>query len=78
MPSLKKSRLSGRRKNIGCGDLAVVVYPNVIYIEQAGEQILALLPEEWGKLVEFVGIRGLAPVEFPPESDEPGSGPNGY
>lgn len=60
--------------------MEVRVYPNIVYVIEDGEDVLAMTPEQWGEMVETVGIRTLAPVEFPAEAEyEPdGSGPFGF
>lgn len=40
-------------------------YPNVIELWQDGTKVIAYTPEEWAVMVQFVGIRSLAPC--PPD-----------
>jgi len=50
--------VSGTRTYISPGRY-VIVYPNVIELWQNNEKVIAYTPEEWGALVEIVGIKGL-------------------
>ncbi len=37
----------------------VHVYPNVIEVWLDGEKLLAVTPEDWGRMVDFIGISGV-------------------
>jgi hypothetical protein len=53
---------TGRVRMHSRPSLEVRVYPNVIYIIEDGKDVLAVTPEQWGEMVEVVGISGLAEV----------------